>query len=165
MIRLHVHMAPIKNCGIFCLPVITHLKDVNGKKCVKCTRSKNPNVRRRKYRSTFSILSIVFSLLWRHQGLVLDHGEAEDDEENVPGVHCVPVPGVPGVPGAGVLLLVAADHHFRSLLYCHKLAIYGIEIWDHKRWLASNVQLHQIQYIQNMTRNHCLSKSRDKDMR
>ena len=64
-------------------------------------------------------------MLSHHRGLVLDDGEAEDDEENVPGVHCVPVPGV---PGAGVLLLVAADHHFRSLLYCHKLAIYGIEI-------------------------------------
>ena len=42
-------------------------------------------------RSTFSILIFVLGLnqimLRHHQGLVLDHREAEDEEENVPGIH------------------------------------------------------------------------------
>ena len=54
-------------------------------------------------RSTFSILIFVLGLnqimLRHHQGLVLNHREAEDEEENVPGLH-----------GASVCLLLADDH-------------------------------------------------------
>ena len=74
--------------------------------------TKPKNVRRRNFFSTFSLFSLAFSLdqvllafalnlvvLRRRRGLVLDHGEAKEEEEDVPGLHV-----------ASVWLLMADDN-------------------------------------------------------
>ena len=73
--------------------------------------TKPKNVRRRNFFSTFSLFSLAFSLdqvllafalnqIVLRRDLVLDHGEAED-EEDAPGLH---------LHGAGVWMFFADDH-------------------------------------------------------